>query len=173
MIASLCLIGFCLSGVSEFKGPVLVPGISLIKIHTSASNGQLIIEAGFKNIGNQDAWIDSRLIEGHHLTFAVQEKESDQKIYPLQYSKARVRAPMKNDLVRLRPGFSLLRQFVLKDLSLSEGVKYIVRIDASHGSSPVYASDYGITLSPILKHKTRIEISSKPSSMTNSKQSKY
>jgi hypothetical protein len=146
--------------------------MSLIQTQAPGSNGQLIIEAGFKNIGSQDAWIDSRLIEGHHLTFIVLDKEGGQKLYPLQFSKVRVRAPIKNDLVRLRPGFSHLRQFVLKDLRLTAGIKYVVRLDASHGSSPVYASNYGITLSPISKPSARMEVFPKACSMTDSKRSK-
>lgn len=130
-------------------GPLLQP-VAFLEGSDKVPVGQRIkLIAGVKNVGDADAWLDGRLVGKAHLRFKIIDSKGQQVEYPGWRTKVRVFPPLREDFVKLRPGYSLTRPEKYEQLILAEPGNYKVVVEASHGASGIYAKEFGIKLSPI------------------------
>lgn len=108
------------------------PGVATVKV----------LQVSLANNTNTAAWIDGRVIPGHHLLVSFLDHKG-LEIGPCAQEKTRISSPLKGDFVKVAPGVTITRT-ILVDTSHPDA--RAVRLRVSHGSSDFYAQRFGIVL---------------------------
>jgi hypothetical protein len=149
MLSSISLLLASSVVATPAKPALLEPFLSVAP--ASCVVGQkLMLTVGVRNAGEQPGWLDGRIADRAHLYVQVFDVAGAQVHYPGWNTKVRLSSPEREDFIRLKPGFSLMRpESGFGQVVLDKPGRYKVELRFSHGASAIYAKEFKIPLAEL------------------------